>query len=213
MGKTVTVRNGTEDRRLSITPRLGEWIFATDSERTYMGDGKTPGGISVDKKHYEVATVEEIDDIEHCRDGDTCDVDGGTSVYFYINGTWVELGAKATNPNPIPEPGSGIGEWVELELDYGWSNIDSSGDKPRVRLVNGEVQIDATLKKISYSEYSPFLLPKWARPSKPVYTTIENSSGQGATSVSIFPDGTLYLRKYATRSLSRVSFNIRYFVD
>lgn len=208
MSRTVTVRNGTEGRRTTIVPLLGEWIFTTDSERTYMGDGKTPGGISVDKKHYEVSTVTDINKIRHCRDGDTCDVDGGTTVYFFINGTWIELGAK-TGDGGSPT----VGEWEELKLYYGWSNVDSLGDVPRVRTINGEIQIDATLKKSSYSEYSPFVLPEWARPSKTQYLTAENSAWQGATSVAVFPDGTLYIRNYATRSLSRISFNLRYFLN
>ena len=40
------VRRGTNAERLGITPALGELIFTTDSNRLYVGDGSTAGGLA-----------------------------------------------------------------------------------------------------------------------------------------------------------------------
>ena len=42
---TITVRQGNENDRYSITPLPGELIYTLDTKRLYVGDGETPGGI------------------------------------------------------------------------------------------------------------------------------------------------------------------------
>lgn len=41
------IRRGTEAERVSITPAVAEPIFTTDTNRLYVGNGVTPGGIRV----------------------------------------------------------------------------------------------------------------------------------------------------------------------
>jgi hypothetical protein len=47
MAQRITIRRGTEASRLGITPNEGELIYTTDTKAVYIGDGVTPGGVSV----------------------------------------------------------------------------------------------------------------------------------------------------------------------
>ncbi len=41
------IRRGTDAERLGITPLAGELVYCTDTDKVFVGDGSTPGGISV----------------------------------------------------------------------------------------------------------------------------------------------------------------------
>ena len=41
------IRRGLDSQRTSITPEAGELIYVTDSQKLYIGDGATVGGIAV----------------------------------------------------------------------------------------------------------------------------------------------------------------------
>lgn len=43
------IRRGLEADRLSVTYELGEFVYITDTELLWIGDGVTPGGLPVDK--------------------------------------------------------------------------------------------------------------------------------------------------------------------
>lgn len=45
---TIQIKRGVEANRTSITPAAGELIFITDTNKVYVGDGTTAGGIAVD---------------------------------------------------------------------------------------------------------------------------------------------------------------------
>ena len=41
------IRRGTDSQRQGITPAEGELIYTTDTDKLYIGDGSTAGGIEV----------------------------------------------------------------------------------------------------------------------------------------------------------------------
>ena len=43
----IQIRRGLEANRTSITPAPGELIYITDTDKVYVGDGATAGGIEV----------------------------------------------------------------------------------------------------------------------------------------------------------------------
>jgi hypothetical protein len=55
------IRRGTDAERQLVTPLIGELMFTTDTKLLYVGDGSTPGGISVDLGA--TLRVEAIDDL------------------------------------------------------------------------------------------------------------------------------------------------------
>ena len=50
-------RRGTDSDRLTITPTAGEPIWTTDTEKLYVGDGSTAGGIKVGNDSAEINTI------------------------------------------------------------------------------------------------------------------------------------------------------------
>ena len=40
------IRRGTDAQRQGITPKAGEPIFTTDTNKLYIGDGTTAGGLA-----------------------------------------------------------------------------------------------------------------------------------------------------------------------
>jgi len=50
MANQILIKKGVEGNRLGITPAGGELIWTTDDHQLYIGDGSTPGGISVTAK-------------------------------------------------------------------------------------------------------------------------------------------------------------------
>ena len=50
MANIIQIKKGLEANRLGITPHGGELIWTVDEHQLYVGDGQTPGGISVTEK-------------------------------------------------------------------------------------------------------------------------------------------------------------------
>lgn len=50
MSNQILIKKGLEANRLGITPSGGELIWTTDDHQLYVGDGSTPGGISVTER-------------------------------------------------------------------------------------------------------------------------------------------------------------------
>ena len=198
MAGTVIVKNGLEADRPNVTPGVGEWIYATDSKRTYMGDGSTPGGVSVSRKHFEVPTIGDIQNIEYVSDGDTCDTEDTSDVFMYVNGTWINILASAV-VTPVT---------VEPTLNKGCVNYGSPFSNIRYSKVNNVVYLEGGCS-ITNGPLNIFTLPAGFRPDG--YILSSNYSQRGLIRVDINTAGEV--RVYTSSSLSWLHLNIQFLIS
>lgn len=197
MNLVVKVKNGLEEDRALMTPKVGEWIYATDSKRTYMGDGVTVGGVSVSKKHYEVDTASEISTLKFVRDGDTCDTTDTNDVYMYINGTWLNIHSSALPPLV----------WTGVTLLPDWENYNNGMSVVRhakqgnmVLLEGGSMRLDKD------ATGNVMLLPAGRRP--PFDITIPVFTNKGVQRLDIMTNGEVILQK--SGKIKWLAFNIQF---
>lgn len=191
----VRVKNGTEANRGKVVPGLGEWIYAVDSKRTYMGDGETPGGVAVNTKHHEVATTSDIAEIKHALDGDTCDTSDTGDVYMLVNGTWINIHSQGQQPIV----------WHNATLNTGWAN--SGGDLPPVRYAKqgNLVLLEGGCGRNNNDDII-FTLPAEYRPT---YDTIKPVFGHsGIMRLDIKKNGDVVLQ--TNGQVDWVAFNIQF---
>ena len=194
---TIRVKNGLESDRATITPGIGEWLFATDSKRTYMGDGVTAGGVSVSKKHYEVDSAADIPTLEHVRDGDTCDTNDTNDVFMYVNGVWIGIYKSVETPL----------SWTEATLATGWTNYETGMSKVRYAKQHNMVLLDGGSKRDDKNDPDTvMILPEAFRPDYDI--TIPVYCNKGIARLDIMADGSVVLQK--SGRIKWLSFNIRF---
>lgn len=197
MAGTVIVRNGLEVNRGDVVPGVGEWIYATDSKRTYMGDGSTPGGVSVSRKHFEVTSVSEIANIEFARDGDTCDTEDTNDVFMLVNGTWVNILSNVYPPVV----------WTPATLSGNWSNLGGSMPPVRYGKQGNLVILEGACSRPGGSDII-CTLPVGHRPT---YDTVKPVFGHsGLMRMDINANGEVLLQ--TNGKVDWVSFNIQFSV-
>ena len=105
---TLRSRRGTDAQRLAITPLEGEFIWTTDTDKLYVGDGSTAGGV-------EVSDAENLPVLPSTEALYKLDVDSSG------DGTWVE--------DLLPDPTSGNSGQVVAVNSSGddYELIDQSG--------------------------------------------------------------------------------------
>jgi len=193
----VKVRNGLEQDRPNITPGVGEWIYATDSKRTYMGDGATVGGVSLSKKHFEVDTAADIASLQFVRDGDTCDTTDTSDVFMRVNGTWINIYSPTVPPLV----------WANATLSSGWDNYDNGMSKVRYAKQGNVVLLEGGSKRDDKRSTDTVLtLPVGFRPQYAI--TIPVWGEKGVMRLDIQPNGEVILQKNGT--IKWVSFNIQF---
>lgn len=197
MAGTVIVKNGLEVNRPNVIPGVGEWIYATDSKRTYMGDGVTPGGVSVSRKHFEVATLADIQNLEYVSDGDTCDTEDTSDVFMYINGTWVNI-LSNTYP-PIV--------WTEATLSTNWSNVGGNISPVRFAKQGRLVILEGGCKRPGGTD-TICTLPVGHRPPYDIIKPVFGHSG--LMRMDIMSTGEVVLQ--TNGKVDWVSFNVQFSV-
>lgn len=80
-------RRGAEKDRVKITPEQGEPVFSTDAGRLAIGDGKTKGGVPINK-----TWTREPDSTAVVVSGDIKLVDGKS--YVYSGNNWIQTGGS-----------------------------------------------------------------------------------------------------------------------
>lgn len=63
MVNKIILRSGRDDKRLTIVPKLGEVIFTVDTHQTFVGDGKTLGGVPIVTSTTVVESIVELDTV------------------------------------------------------------------------------------------------------------------------------------------------------
>ena len=86
------LRRGTDAERALITPLAGELIYVTDTRKVYVGDGVTPGGISIDSGALE---INDLTDVNTSAGDSTQPADGEVLTWSADNARW-EPGAAAS---------------------------------------------------------------------------------------------------------------------
>lgn len=207
-GRAMSLNIGTEP-----TVVVPEGVIAIDSTEKIivLGDGKTVGGIDIPGKVWEFGTIEEAN-TARLTVGDYVLVDndkfwavGDIEIVEVELITEVEYEEEASASLPAKD-------WENLSLFNGWDMSDDSVGNAKVRKDGNFVTIDAVMEKKNWADWSPFRLPEWARPSKVVYTTVELNQGRGTDPLVIYPDGYLYPRKSYSRTLSRFSIQITFYL-
>ena len=93
------LRRGTNAERLTITPALGELIYATDTQLVYVGDGNTVGGISVGSN----GTFAGVNTAGHILPTANMAYDIGSSTLrfrdLYLSGNTIDLGGASFEAN------------------------------------------------------------------------------------------------------------------
>ena len=196
MSTPIIVRHGLETDRANFTPAIGEWIFATDSKRSYMGDGVTPGGLNVVKKHFDVETFDDIASIGFSRDGDTCDVTATNKVYIRVNGTWINI---YTPVEPVT--------WNQPTLNAGWTNYGNDTSPVRYTKRDNVVYLEGSCSRTNEEDVI-FTLPVGYRPEYDITNVVFGFSG--VMRMDIHNTGEVTLITNGT--VDWVSFNISYIV-
>ena len=193
----VRVKNGLEADRANIVPAVGEWIFATDSKRTYMGDGTTPGGVSADTKHHEVETSDGLSSVPFASDGDTCDVTESGNIYIRVNDAWVEIYSSQ-----FPQI-----SWTAATLSTGWSNVGGTMAPARFTKQGNWVMIEGGCSRTDKQDLI-FILPVGFRPEFDIITPVFGHTG--LMRIDIKPNGEVRLQ--TNGSVDWVSFCIQFAV-
>ncbi|MBT30360.1 MAG: hypothetical protein CMO01_11935 [Thalassobius sp.] len=167
-----------------------------------VGDGITKGGIPPKGKIWKVPSLNTASKRRFIV-GDYLLVDDAD--YYYVGSDGVD--------KVLLRDGSSLMGWKTLTLNSGWRESNDAGGEPRVRKDGNLVTIDAMLGKDKKSEYSPFRLPSWARPNRLMCMVIECNYGYGTTPLVVYPDGWVYPWAIATRSCSRVSIQLSFWVE
>jgi hypothetical protein len=87
-------RRGLESARTTITPSIGEALYTTDTKKLYIGDGNTPGGISVNTdttSFFNSISVSGFDDIVAESGGTSLGVSGDANINIETNPVNSEL--------------------------------------------------------------------------------------------------------------------------
>lgn len=96
------IRRGTNAERLTIVPNVGEPIYATDTKKLFIGDGTTPGGVSVDTDTtLGSLSINDLSDVVTGVGDSTQPEDGEALVWSANNQRW--------------EPGAGGGGGVAFD--------------------------------------------------------------------------------------------------
>lgn len=204
---------------LGPTPTIvipeGLVVVDTTEKVIALGDGVTVGGTSINGKVWKFPTIGEAN-TSRLTSGDYVLV---AEDKFWAVGddgiTEVELLTEEEhNQEIIDSTGWTLHEWEELAMFSGWDKYKTSTGAPRIRKDGEFVTLDAVLRKDRSSDWSPFRLPEWARPSKILYLLIEVDTGSsGSSPIVIYPDGYIYPRRIHSKSIKRVSFQLSYAIN
>ena len=71
---TIKIKSGLEANRSAITPLVGELLYTTDTQKVYIGDNSTAGGIPINQTSAEILTkILTVDGPSSGLDGDLID--------------------------------------------------------------------------------------------------------------------------------------------
>lgn len=101
------LRRGTEAERLSITPLEGELIYATDTQRLYIGDGTTLGGVAILDPTRANFSINDLIDVD-TNDGSTIPGDGELLAWDADNQRW--------RPVPVSSNVNNLGDLGDVDL-------------------------------------------------------------------------------------------------
>ena len=99
------LRRGTDAERLLITPLEGELIYTTDTNRLYVGDGQTTGGIPVLSAENAGFRLTDLVDVELENDS-SIPSDGDLLAWDENNQLW--------RPEPVSSNVNSIGDLVDV---------------------------------------------------------------------------------------------------
>lgn len=121
---SLKLRRGLEADRTSITPEVGEPIYTTDTQKLYIGDGTTPGGIEVSGSGAQALSGLTDVDLTSVIDG---------QVLVYSGGQW----ENQANPAGV--------------TDHGLLTGLSDNDHPQYALTGSSVEFTTlTLDRIAF---------------------------------------------------------------
>lgn len=88
--KVLQIKRGLDATRTTYTPRSGEFIYTTDKNQLYIGDGSTPGGIHLalnPPKFLEWNFISQTGITEYTREHNTPDFrDPNDGIYMVFYG-------------------------------------------------------------------------------------------------------------------------------
>jgi hypothetical protein len=120
------IRRGTNTQRLAITPESGELIYTVDTQKVYIGDGNTVGGLAVSGSGIALTDLSVTD-----SGGD------GSLSYNNTNGVFTYTGPSAAEVRAHFSAGTGIsitngqiaiGQAVGTTSDVTFNNLTVSGN-------------------------------------------------------------------------------------
>lgn len=120
-------RRGTNSERLSCLLAEGELGYTTDTQRMYVGDGITPGGILVNNKFYQIYNMNELSSYK-IEKNDLVYVHADKTLYYENNGLIpIKLDGNITFNDYLFERDSTGITLKDVKCNYVKGKIDSIG--------------------------------------------------------------------------------------
>ena len=138
------IRRGTNSQRLGITPAEGELIYTTDTDKLFIGDGSTAGGLEV-SGGTDSATVQAIINASSI---DAAQLDGQNPSYYLDYGNLSNVPATQTDSSTVDSivlnlVDSAYVQARETAQDFAYSSLTGAPTIPtnNSQLTNGAAYV------------------------------------------------------------------------